>query len=132
MSAPAYQIEDLDFRLNLSCLVGGDKQDATLMQAISSVDILGGQRPDEALRQLTTLDQSQLMALQVILSTKPNSDMPVRTSCCQSWSTASMPVLCQAMTCPELPLDKTAMAININDVYVMLHCHQQPALLSAY
>lgn len=83
ISAPPYQIEDLDFRLNLACLVTDAKPDASLMQAVSSIDILGGQWPNEALQQFTTLDQSQLLALQVGLSTKPGIDMPAGMSCCQ-------------------------------------------------
>lgn len=65
MAAPAYQTDEGTFRLDLSCLAEGTGHVEEALDAVKSIDILAGQWPSDALQQVTTLDQSQLLALQV-------------------------------------------------------------------
>lgn len=59
---PAYQLEAPSFKLDLSCLTPDAKAAAG---AIAAIDSQASEWPLAALRQATTLDDSQLKALQV-------------------------------------------------------------------
>lgn len=58
---PAYQLEAISFKLDLSCLAS-DPQSG--VDAIAAIDSQANEWPFAALRQATTLDDSQLRALQ--------------------------------------------------------------------
>ena len=59
---PAYQLEAISFKLDLSCMASHPKAAAA---AIGAIDSQASEWPLAALRQATTLDDSQLKALQV-------------------------------------------------------------------
>ena len=65
---PAYQTEEGVFKLDLSCLCNTDGLPDATLQAVRSIDLHNGQWPEGALQQVTTLDKSQLWALQVMLA----------------------------------------------------------------
>jgi len=69
VAAPAYLTQDASFRLDLSCLlheaVHDDDDDDDALDAVKAIDILAGHWPSDTLQEVTTLDQSQLLALQV-------------------------------------------------------------------
>ena len=62
---PAYQTEEAPFYLDLSCLVSEECQTEDLT-AVKAIDVHAGQWPEAELQRLTTLDQSQLLALKVL------------------------------------------------------------------
>ena len=65
MAAPAYLTQDASFRLDLSCLLDEAVHDDEALDAVKAIDILAGHWPSDTLQEVTTLDQSQLLALQV-------------------------------------------------------------------
>ena len=65
---PTYQTEEGVFKLDLSCLGNTNGLPDTTPQAVRSIDLHNDQWPEYALQQLTTLDKSQLWALQVMLA----------------------------------------------------------------
>lgn len=68
VAAPAYLTQDASFRLDLSCLLDEavrDDDDDDALDAVKAIDILAGHWPSDTLQEVTTLDQSQLLALQV-------------------------------------------------------------------
>ena len=69
VAPPAYQTtEGGAFKLNLSCMMDGIGHDDDAVDAIKAIDILAGEWPSDVLQEVTTLDQSQLLAVQVTLS----------------------------------------------------------------
>lgn len=68
MGPPAYQAEELDFKLDLSCLVVDGERDSETLDMVKGIDVLAGYWPSQALQQMTSLDHSQLQALKVITS----------------------------------------------------------------
>ncbi len=65
MAAPAYLTQDASFRLDLSCLLDEAVHDDEALDAVKAIDILAGHWPSDTLQEVTSLDQSQLLALQV-------------------------------------------------------------------
>jgi hypothetical protein len=65
VAAPAYLAQDASFRLDLSCLLDEAVHDDDALDAVKAIDILAGYWPSDTLQEVTTLDQSQLLALQV-------------------------------------------------------------------
>lgn len=65
---PAYQTEDGSFKLDLSCLIQHADLPQAMLDALRAIDIHSGQWPVNALQQATSLDKSQLLALQVMLA----------------------------------------------------------------
>ena len=66
VAPPAYQTEAGRFTLDLSCLVSTEEHNEDALSAIKAIDVHAGQWPSAALQQLTSLDQSQLLALKVM------------------------------------------------------------------
>ncbi|MCJ1303589.1 NFX1-type zinc finger-containing protein 1 [Hypocenomyce scalaris] len=65
VAPPAYQTtEGGAFKLNLSCMMDGIGHDDDAVDAIKAIDILAGEWPSDVLQEVTTLDQSQLLAVQ--------------------------------------------------------------------
>ena len=64
VAPPAYQTDGAPFYLDLSCLVSTEHKEADLTD-FKEIDVHAGQWPQAELQQLTTLDQSQLLALKV-------------------------------------------------------------------
>lgn len=65
---PDYQRENNRFELDLLCLTQHADLAQDLLDAVKAIDISTDQWPDDALQQTTTLDKSQLSALQVTCS----------------------------------------------------------------
>ncbi|KAL0023606.1 hypothetical protein WJX77_006297 [Trebouxia sp. C0004] len=68
VGGPAYLTQDASFRLDLSCLLDEAVHDDEALNAVKTIDLLAGHWPSDTLQEVTTLDQSQLLALQAALS----------------------------------------------------------------
>ena len=68
VAAPAYQTTEAGaWKLDLSCMIDGIEHNDGAVDAVRAIDVLAGQWPSDALQEVTTLDQSQLLAVQVRL-----------------------------------------------------------------
>lgn len=65
---PDYQTDAANFKLDLSCLVEPQQQHREAMAAIQAISVQPGRWPMKELQEATTLDESQLQALQVRLN----------------------------------------------------------------
>lgn len=68
MGSPDYQAHDHSFNFDLSCLVAFPEHHKEAMTAVRAVDVQPGRWPMRELQEATTLDESQLQALQVRLA----------------------------------------------------------------
>ncbi|KAL0023688.1 hypothetical protein WJX79_001943 [Trebouxia sp. C0005] len=68
VAAPAYLAQDASFRLDLSCLLDEAVHDDEALDAVKAIDILAGHWPSDTFQEVTSLNQSQMLALQAALS----------------------------------------------------------------
>ncbi len=88
MAAPAYLTQDVSFRLDLSCLLDeAVRNDEEALDAVKAIDILAGHWPSDTLQEVTTLDQSQLLALQVHIDDVDEQLQRLKLLQCQQYHT---------------------------------------------